>query len=304
VSRVARWLLRASVASLLLVIAASASVYWLSERRLTRQHSVSVHVPEIPDADPARARGRFLVRAVVQCDLCHGADLSGSLVADDPGIGTLWAPNLTRGQGGTADLDAADWVRAIRHGLDRNGRPLVLMPAQHLRRLTDADLAAILAYVRTMPPVDRRGPARRIGWKTRIAMVAGMAPGLIASEEMEPGTLLPPPPVDRTAEYGAYLVELAGCRLCHHESLAGGPHPLALPGEAPAPNLTPAGPLRTLGEAQFIAMLRSGVTPDGRTLDASRMPWPAIAQLGDVELGAIFLYLRSLPPRATGVLRQ
>ncbi len=81
------------------------------------------------------------------------------------------------------------------------------------------------------------------------------------------------------------------CRVCHHADLTGGLHPLSLPGEPPPPDLTPGGALSGWSEADFVRAMRSGVTPDGRRLDARYMPWPRFARMGDSELGAIWAYL-------------
>ena len=132
---------------------------------------------------------------------------------------------------------------------------------------------------------------------TRLVLFLGKAPDLLAAEAIERRGAAPVATSPAaTAEYGAYLVEVAGCKVCHHEDLSGGRHPLALPGEPPPPNLTSAGPLHDRSEQDFFRTLRTETTPDGRRLDERFMPWRAIAQMGDLELRAIWLHLRSLPP--------
>jgi nicotinate dehydrogenase subunit B len=104
-----------------------------------------------------------------------------------------------------------------------------------------------------------------------------------------------PPPAAATADYGAYLVETSGCKVCHRENLAGGLHPLSLPGEPVPPDLTPRGRLAHWSEDAFLRALRTGVTPEGHRLDEAWMPWPALGRMSDLELRAIFRHLRSLP---------
>ena len=71
---------------------------------------------------------------------------------DDPALGRVIAPNLTRGRGGVgATFSDADFVRAIRHGVDPSGRPLLIMPADDYTHFSDADLGMIIAYVRSLP---------------------------------------------------------------------------------------------------------------------------------------------------------
>ena len=86
----------------------------------------------------------------------HGADGAGATIADD-GKGTqLAGPNITRGNPTLAAYKEVDWVRSIRHGVTPTGRVLRLMPSQDYNRLTDIDLAAIVAYARQLAPQSGR----------------------------------------------------------------------------------------------------------------------------------------------------
>lgn len=246
-------------------------------------------------------RGRHLVHEVAQCGFCHGTDLAGREMADDPWIGRLHAPNLTRGAGGIgAALEDRDWDRALRRGVARDGRSLLLMPAGQLTRLSDHDLAAIVAFLKRIPAVDREWPERRAGWLTRVVVALGLAPDLLAAaqvEALEPREASSTGPLERARSVereGEYLVALGSCRVCHRADLAGGLHPLSLPGEPVPPDLTPSGPLAAWRLADFARAMREGRTPDGRQLDREFMPWPAFAGLDDREIEAIWLYLRGL----------
>lgn len=300
----------------LFAASAVAFVYGVSELALERRHVVatdfassrirrasdgSATAPAAPAA-PAGApsalleRGRHLVTVVAQCTFCHGPDLAGREVADDPWIGRLAASNLTRGEGGVGGrLTDADWIAVLRRGVHRDGRSLLLMPAAQLARLSDRDLAAIVAYVRQVPPVDRIWPERRVGWLTRLVVAAGLAPDLLAAEQVAREA-----PVARavapaaSAEYGEYLVAIGGCRVCHRADLEGGLHPLSLPGEPVPPALTGRGPIAGWTREAFARAMRDGTTPEGRRLDREFMPWPAFAGLTDVEIEALWLYLESL----------
>ena len=115
-------------------------VYGLSEQALERRYAVAVQPAgglEIP-VDPALVdRGRHLVTVVAQCTYCHGPDLAGRALADDPWIGRLSASNLTGGEGGIgARFTDADWAAALRRGVNPAGRSLLLMPSAHLARLS------------------------------------------------------------------------------------------------------------------------------------------------------------------------
>jgi mono/diheme cytochrome c family protein len=100
-----------------------------------------------------------------------------------------------------------------------------------------------------------------------------------------------------TPAYGAYLA--ASCTGCHTERFAGGPMPGAPPGAPPAANITPdsVSGIGRWSEAEFMHALRTGQRPDGTAIDSTRMPIPMTRQMSDVELRAIYRYLRTVPPR-------
>jgi len=241
------------------------------------------------------ARGRHLAEEVTLCGHCHGADLGGDVVADVPGVGRLWAPNLTPGPTGPRST-RDDLVRAIRFGVDAAGRTLVAMPAEHLRWLGDEDLAAVLAYLEHVPPVEREVPRRSIGPVARLSILLGRGDDILSAERAA-DTRLPierPPPRAPSAEYGRYLARIGLCHLCHHADLRGGLHPLALPGEPEPPDLRPDGPLATWTRDEFARALRAGEGAGGRRLDPAWMPWPRYAGLDDLEIDALWAYLTSL----------
>ncbi len=278
-------------------------VYLLSERRLNRRYDVALEAVAVL-TDPASInRGRHLATVIAQCTHCHGEDLGGKLSADNITLGRLYAPNLTSGEGGIgASYSDADFVRAICHGLDRDGQPLLLMPAQYLGGLSDVDLGALIAYVRSVRPVDRETPSKRIGPLTRLVLIAGEAPDLIPAELIDHRAQRSPAAVpELSVEYGKFLVDVGGCRVCHGPDLSGGLHPLAVPGEPAPANLTPGGPLAHWSSVDFTRTLRSGITPDGRRLDPRFMPWPSIGQMTDSEIAAVWLYLASLPAAQANV---
>ncbi|RIK34350.1 MAG: hypothetical protein DCC55_33220 [Chloroflexi bacterium] len=252
------------------------------------------------DTSPAGiARGEYLVRSVAACGDCHGRDPEKGWLAgysEEVNAGAIQAvitiPNLTpdveTGLGGWSDAEIA---RAIREGIDKDGVGLVIMPAFNLRYLSDADVAAIIGYLRSIEPVYNPMPsftANAVA-KTMVALGAfGPSPvgePILAEQRT--------PPVDSPA-YGEYLVHIASCRDCHGFDYTGGAVPLAEPGTPPAPNLTRTGQLVGWSEADFINTLRTGVTPSGRELNEV-MPWKIYGQMDDKDLAAIFRYLQSLP---------
>lgn len=280
-------------------------VYGLSEHALERRYAIAAPTAGAltnPVDAALLERGRHLVTVVAQCTYCHGPDLAGRELANDPWIGRLSASNLTRGAGGIgARFTDADWAAALRQGVNSAGRSLLLMPSAHLARLSDRDLTAVVAYVRQVPPVDRVLPERRAGWLTRVVVAAGLAPDLISADQVSGIAFVSREiPSEASAEYGEYLVALGGCRVCHRGDLAGGLHPLSLPGEPVPPDITPDGALGGWSAQDFARAMREGRTPDGRVLDREFMPWPAFAGMSETEVEAIWRYLRSLGSDRSG----
>jgi cytochrome c553 len=226
------------------------------------------------------------VEAIGKCAECHGADLGGELIVDSPVFGRLAGSNLTAGAGGIADASAADLERAIRHGVGRDARALFFMPAEAFHALTDEDLAAVLGYLRSLPPVDREAPEPRVGPLARILYLAGNFP-LLPVELVDHDARPAAPAAGVTVEYGEYLATIGGCRSCHGMTLAGDANP-------DAPNITP-GRLGSWTEADFFRSLREGRRPDGTAIDPEKMPWVRSGQMTDDEMKAVWMYLRSVP---------
>lgn len=274
-----------------LVILLGLVLYGVSEARLNTSYDIAVTAPAIP-TDPATVeRGRHLVNAVVGCAGCHGPNLGGSLFADAPPF-RLVAPNLTTGAGGIGSTYSdADWVRAIRHGVRPGGTPLLFMPSKFYSNLSDDDLGAVLAYLKSAPPVNNAPGTSELRPLGRALLATGQyqLPAATINHAASPQ---PAPPQGRSATYGQYLVAVAACAECHSPNLSGAP--FDEPGAPPAANLTPGGRLGGWSEAQFIQAMRTGLRPDGSPINPA-MPWKLVGQQTDDELGAIYRYLKSLP---------
>jgi mono/diheme cytochrome c family protein len=283
----------------LVLVLAVGAVYAISESKLTRSIAVPTETVAVPTDIASVQRGQHLAAAVATCIDCHGPTLGGTVFVDDPALGRVVAPNLTRGRGGVGTtLSDADFVRALRHGVDPSGRPLLIMPSDDYAHFSDSDLGAIIAYVRSLPPVDNVLPGSELRALGRVLFAAGQLP-LQAADNID--HLAPRPPAPQlavTPEYGQYLASNAGCPSCHGPGLSGGKIPQAPPDALPAANITPAG-IGNWTEAEFIKALRTGMRPDGRVL-STFMPWPFYAQMTDDELKAIWRFLQAVPPRATG----
>ena len=246
----------------------------------------------VPSDAAAVARGRHLSEAIAVCTVCHGDDLGGRLAFEHPLLGRGYTPNLTAGRGGVgAAYDAADWDRALRHGVDRSGRGLLFMPVDHYQYLSDEDLGAMIAYYRSLPQVDNDRTALELSLLARLMIDLGLSGPVVRAAQLDHSTPRASPP----NEPGAYLVEIGGCTFCHGDALTGGQG--LEPGAPSGPALTRDSRIGAKGFDAFAAALRTGTAADGHAIDPRFMPWTGYARMTDDELRAIWLYLQRLPTR-------
>ncbi|MBV9598692.1 MAG: c-type cytochrome [Chloroflexi bacterium] len=172
------------------------------------------------------------------------------------------------------------------------------MPTDDYNHLSDADLGALIAFLKSLPATPASLPASQIRPLGRVLFVVGEF-DLLPGENINRSAPRPAAAsVDLTPAYGQYLTTIAGCAGCHGPGLSGGAVPGAPRGARAAANLTNSG-LGDWTQADFLRAMRSGRRPDGSGIDLS-MPWPYYAQMTDLELEAIWQYLGVVPGRATG----
>ncbi|MBK7352070.1 MAG: cytochrome c [Gemmatimonadetes bacterium] len=285
-----RWVLRIGAALVALVVLAAGTLWLLSNRALARRYDVTAAPITIPTDSAALARGRHLATAIGKCVDCHGENLGGTVMDMGP-FGTFSPPNLTTGRGGSPARSDAEWVRTIRHGVGAGGRPLVFMPSLAYHPMTEADLGALIAYLKWVPPVDTVLPPTRLGPIARLVL-ARTPEKLLAASAIDHAAPFPDAiPAGPTAEYGRYLAEIGGCTSCHGADLKGGIH--EGPPEVPASaDLTPAGKMGSWSEADFRKALREGVRPDGSVINPF-MPWRLTRLMTDEEISAVWAYLKT-----------
>jgi mono/diheme cytochrome c family protein len=266
--------------------------------------------------DPAAiARGRYIVFGPGRCADCHASDaarpqlLRGEEVPLTGGsgettyLGTWRAPNLTPDRAtGIGDVTDAQLARMIRHGVNRDGR-IGLPFMDSFADVTEADLVAILSFLRSLPPAPGVAPCQDINLLGKIALAYFITPYAPASPPL--ADLEPEP----TPRYGEYLAKsLGGCSACHTaRSLKTGQylspffsgglqfHSRTTPENMyVSPNLTPdpeTGHITTWREDDFITRFRAGlVMPD------SPMPWGGFSRMTDTDLRALYRFLHSLAP--------
>jgi mono/diheme cytochrome c family protein len=288
-------------AIVVIVLLVMSTIYVFSTQTLNKSIQYTDTSPAIPRDSASLERGRHLSRAISKCVDCHGDDLGGKLVFDAMPMGRVVAPNLTSGRGGLGGSRSDDdYLRAIRHGLGVGGRALALMPARNYWHMGDADVGSLIAYIRSVPAVDRELPATAFGVVGRVLLVKGDLNDLFEAKSMDHVAKRPAPPAaDTTVDYGHYLAEIGGCTGCHGASLSGGALPGAPPDAKPASNITPEG-IGAWTEADFFKALREGVRPNGTAIDSVQMPIRLTREMTDLETKAIYMYLRTVPPKPSG----
>lgn len=288
-------ILRLSMIGLGVLILAAATVLaglLLNSQRLF-DRSVSVAVEPVPYATGAAslARGEYLFKAR-DCAGCHGDGGEGQLHIDDPIGLKVRSANLTRGAGSAVlRYREADWVRAIRHGIHPDGRPLFVMPSEIYNRLTDGDLADLVAYVRSLPPRDSAPASFQLPLVVRLLHGAGQIPDAAAKIDH---TLRPQQPVAESdpVALGHYVAQT--CIGCHGAQFRGGRIPGTPPSWPAAADLSGSadGAMRRYADARaFSLLVRTGTRPDGSRAAAEM---PRNTHLSDHDLDALFAFLQSL----------
>jgi mono/diheme cytochrome c family protein len=264
---------------------------------MARSYTVDAPRVSIPTDATSVARGKYLVEKVAACTECHGRDLGGKVVEDNVSMGRLVAPNLTRGRGGLpADYADQDFVRVLTHGVKRDGRSVIFMPTVDYV-FTAEDLGAVVAYVKSVPPVDRTVPVMAPGPMAR-------ALGLFVDFPLASASLIDhrsnrlaaaPDPASAVAT-GKYLVESAGCYGCHGPQLTGGAGPP--PGGA---NITPVG-IGGWSERDFLVAIRTHRRPNGTAIDEA-MP-RTYGEMTDEDLSRIYAYVKTVPAAGAKTANQ
>lgn len=289
-----KWGLLAAGGLVVLVVGGLGVAILNSRARLAKHYEVPTYDLADVDDPAALAEGRRLYVSR-GCSDCHGERGEGRTVIDDA-PGRLSGINLTEY---ARSATTRDYVRALRHGVTREGRALLLMPSHEYQGISDDELAKIIAFVERLPEVKHDLPADEVRPLGNLLHVLDAFP-LVAAEKIDHEARITSwAKREATVEYGASLA--VGCTGCHGAELSGGPIPGAPPEMGYPANLTPHETgLRDWSEAEFVRAFREGKSRDGHVLDAKQMPWPALGAMNDVELSALYKYLQSIPAKPRG----
>ncbi len=260
------------------------------------------------------ARGKHLVTSAAHCADCHSTTNTDSLlklgqepvlsggVAFNLPVGTIYSANITSDSTyGIGRYSDAEVARVLRYGVRPDGKAVFdFMP---FHNISDADLSAILSYVRTQKPVAIPKPANQLNIAGKVVNAFLVKP--VGPSEPIAATVTP----DTTAAYGKYLVlNVGNCSGCHTkhsisgtptgELLAGGG---LMPNGMITPNLTPDSTGRLFGWSQQTFINRFHM---GKLNPKSEMPWNSFQRMNDNELKAIYNYLQTVKPVKTALVKK
>jgi mono/diheme cytochrome c family protein len=307
----------------LALLAAAAMLGGLALFVLTFRPKARAAPSEVIERTPARLeRGKYLVESALGCNDCHAKrDFSrfGGPVVGASGAGNdcfgpefglpgkVCVPNITpdnaTGLGGWTD---GEILRALREGVNREGRALFMMPYTEYRALSDEDARAVVAYLRALPPVAHQVPATEIKFPVSFFIKFGPKPLLAPVPEPDHG--------DRVA-YGGYLAKVGNCQACHTpvdgrhlpvrgKEFAGGQEFKGPWGVVRSANISPheAG-LGQRDEKAFVGMFKAFDGPDADipAVPADKntaMSWLSRSHMTEADLGAIYAFLKTVPAQS------
>lgn len=289
-----------SLAVLVVVVAAAAGVVSrLSDRKLHRVVQLPPIQVTFASADGQLEHGEYLFKTR-GCMECHGAAGAGRVLIDDQDSGFfVRTPNITAGGASPArDYTDTDWVRALRHGVKPSGEPVWIMPSEDYARMTDADIGAIVAYVRSLPAADTAAAEFRRPLPIKAAYLFGAIKD--PAEKIDHTAPVPEAVADDLLARGKYVAQT--CTGCHGAHFSGGKIPGAPPAWPEAANLTSAPDSAMapyISTEQFRSAMRTGKRPDGSAI-SDVMPFKSLAYMNDGELDALFAFLKTVEPRPLG----
>jgi cytochrome c553 len=264
------------------------ALYFLvaSQRVISRTYDVPSIAFDAPSDRDSIRKGEHL-STIYGCSNCHGADLTGSDMFDMPGIAHITAPNLTKV---VKEYTDGELERVIRRGVKHDGRTTWIMPSAMFNRLSDDDLSAIIAYVRSFP--ERPGIDRltEIGPLGRIGVVQGKF--LPQAVQVQNLPVIADPSEEDPLARGRYLV-MTSCTECHGATLQGSDF-------VNAPNLSV---VSAYSESDFARLMSKGVGAGNRTLGLmSEVAEARFSHFTDADVQAIRGYLQTFARSGTAQL--
>lgn len=278
--------------------------------------SIALCLPVHAQQDALVKRGTYLVNGALACANCHtprapdfsllpDKHLAGGFRIVEPGVFDVYTANITSDKDtGIGSLTDEQIITAIRTGKTREGKIIFPpMPVPTYNTMSDDDVRAVVAYLRTVKPVHNEVPVSK--W-------------FVPQEAMPPAKGLPAPPPAQKVAYGGYIVNsLAHCFECHSSPGPNGEPDFArgLGAGGFLITLAPGMTVRTANitqdkdtgigkwsDADIRKALTEGIRPDGRHLSPP-MPFPWFRNMTDQDIDAVIAYLRTVPPIKNSVER-
>lgn len=265
-----------------LAVIGYAVIYALSERILRRTYDVPAVALAVPTDPESIREGRRLATVRGCFNDCHGKEVEGRVMFDDPKIARIVAPNLTAAVRRYTDEQIAVIVR---NGVRPDGRSVVVMPAEAFNAMSDQDTARIIAFLRSLPPVPGPSPDVSVGPLGRLGLVSGRfntVAGLVAKGEAPPRAA-----ENEEARFGRYLAQTV-CGGCHGTNLRGASNP-----DFTSPDLSV---VAAYSPEAFARLLRTGTPLGDRKLGVmGTQARNNLSHLTDSEIAALYVYLHALP---------
>lgn len=272
-----RFAARANVAIMIVALVFCAFVYFSNARLLSRRYPVAAVTVPVASSPDAAQRGKALAD-VTGCTDCHRADLRGGVFVDEGWLhGTYYAANLTLKAQQYSDADLA---RVVRLGVRPDGRGVIAMPAMGYVRLTDGEMADIIAFLRSLPPGGVEQPGHYVGPLDQWGVWREVLKPAVTYVDAERGK----DPVDAGPQHDAarHLVRIV-CAECHGGDLKGNGW------DSGAPDLAV---ILAYGIPEFTRLLRTGVAADGKERGLmSEVAKSRLHKLTDEQIAGIHAYL-------------
>lgn len=283
------WLKRILKGLVLIVGAAVIGVYIQSNRIINKRHPFQAHAITVPTDSASLAHGERFAR--MRCFGCHADSLYGQVLFDEPMLARITAVNVPAK---LATMTDAEFAGFLRSGVRKDGTSPFIMPPAGFYHISDADLGALIAFLRKLPQGGKTLPPNSYGPMGRMGLALGQFKTAVAEYDttME---RIGDDPAWATTRHGEYLARMI-CTECHAPRLVG------LPAEADGTPGTPSlsGALGYSLE-EFTILLRTGTPREaGKTLGLMQeVATNSLKYLTDAEIAEIFEYIKALP--STGV---
>ena len=251
------------------------------------------------------SRGARLVNGLAACGTCHGkisspdSPLTGGRASNDI-YGEVNAPNITPAKTGLASWSTNEVMRAVRNSVGKGGTELSQSMHSGYLWMSDDDLLAIVGYLRTVQPAENEVERRSVGFFSRNTS------GIFQSRKKVAGYVPSINPNERIS-YGRYLVDnVANCGYCHNSPsttlssegyLQGGKsfERAGIEKSAPPLNASSASPIPSWSEAEIVAYLQTGLTPERKSVSPEFCPHNFYRNAPQADLAAVAVYLKSVP---------